>query len=45
MTSEPKYLACWFIVTLFRSSSNVKLMDQSSRSQEKMLQNGRWDLE
>jgi len=30
----PGYLACWFILTLSRLSSNVKVMSQSSRWQK-----------
>jgi len=32
-----RYLACWFIVTLYRSSSKVEVIGQSSWSQEEKM--------
>ena len=41
----PRSSACWLISTLYRSSSKVKVIAQSSRSNEvKCCQSGRYDL-
>ena len=32
---RPRYLACWFVIPLSRTESKIKVMCQSSRSQEK----------